>query len=204
MRRNVMFNRTRALRPEDDRVRPIHLGPRRGARIGEYASPEPNEYSDDYFGPGEGAADADANPGAGGTHARHVGGIILHRGDPTPTAWPTDSAHFGEMHSGGQSWAALQRHLSGQSGATAAQGHRGRGPKGYVRSDERLTELLCESLTRDPHLDASEVSIEVANGEVTLRGSVPDRRSKIAIEEAVADHPGVRHVYNRLSTSRPR
>lgn len=32
---------------------------------------------------------------------------------------------------------------------------RGRGPKGYVLSDDQIREDVCEILTRDPHVDAT-------------------------------------------------
>jgi osmotically-inducible protein OsmY len=78
---------------------------------------------------------------------------------------------------------------------------RGRGPKGYERSDARLLELICERLTEDPHVDASEVSVQVANKEVTLTGTVNDRWSKYHIEEIVEDCGGVREIHNQLRVS---
>jgi osmotically-inducible protein OsmY len=77
--------------------------------------------------------------------------------------------------------------------------HRGRGPKGYRPSDERLKELICERLTDDPFVDPSNVTVEVANGEVTLGGTVQVRQQKYAIEDIVADVPGVIEIHNRLS-----
>ena len=32
--------------------------------------------------------------------------------------------------------------------------HRGKGPKGYTRSDERIREHVCEVLSDDHHVDA--------------------------------------------------
>jgi osmotically-inducible protein OsmY len=80
----------------------------------------------------------------------------------------------------------------------APSGHRGRGPKGYQRSDERLREDICERLTEDPHIDASELTVEVANGEVTISGTVPDRRMKRAAEDLVEECSGVKQVHNAL------
>ncbi|WP_141734076.1 BON domain-containing protein [Oligoflexus tunisiensis] len=74
----------------------------------------------------------------------------------------------------------------------------GRGPKGYQRSDERIREEICDVLTRDPHVDASEVEIEVKNGEVTLTGSVSDRRQKRAAEDAMDGIAGIKDVHNRI------
>ena len=74
-------------------------------------------------------------------------------------------------------------------------------PKGYQRSDERIREDICESLSYSG-LNVSEVSVEVSNGEVTLSGTVKDRRDKYAIENR-ADHClGVRDVENRIRVER--
>src|SRR5262245_59062040 len=54
----------------------------------------------------------------------------------------------------------------------------GRGPQGYRRSDERITEDINEELTQDDEVDASGISVEVKNGEVVLKGTVSDRESK--------------------------
>jgi hypothetical protein len=73
----------------------------------------------------------------------------------------------------------------------------GRGPKGYRRSDDRIREDVCEALTRDGDLDASGIDVSVDDNEVTLEGTVPDRRSKRRAED-LAEQRGVRDVHNRL------
>jgi osmotically-inducible protein OsmY len=76
--------------------------------------------------------------------------------------------------------------------------YRGRGPRGYVRSPVRIYEDLCDRLTENPFIDASEIDVMVAGTEVTLAGTVPDviaMRQAQAIAEEVA---GVSHVHNRL------
>ncbi|MCC7363104.1 MAG: BON domain-containing protein [Dehalococcoidia bacterium] len=74
----------------------------------------------------------------------------------------------------------------------------GMGPKGYQRSDDRICEEVCEYLTRDGSVDASEVEVSVQGGEVYLSGSVMDRRQKRAAEEAAECVSGVRDVHNQL------
>ena len=74
----------------------------------------------------------------------------------------------------------------------------GRGPKGFSRSDERIREDVCERLTYDWSVDASDVEVNVSKGEVTLTGSVESRYSKRRAEDLVDDVPGVRHVQNSL------
>jgi len=205
MRRNVVFERNRAFRPEDDRARPVHLGPRAGAAIGEYSNPEPNEYSDDYFGP---ADDYEARGYNDDFNPPHTGnapaaGLVIHGQHPRPTATPTDSGHYGELHAGDQSWASLRRHMD-RSAEARGSSHRGKGPKGYVRSDERIKEDIYDVLTDDHEIDASDVSVEVQDGHVTLTGNVEDRRMKFLIEDAVASCSGVQDVRNQLRTLRPR
>lgn len=79
--------------------------------------------------------------------------------------------------------------------------HRGRGPKGYTRTDELLKEIICEQLTDDPFIDASDVSVDVEKSEVTIRGAVRDRRQKYAIEDLIADVSGVNEIHNHLSVT---
>ncbi len=79
--------------------------------------------------------------------------------------------------------------------------YRGRGPKGYRRADELLKEIICEQLTDDPFIDASDVSVDVEKSEVTLRGTVRDRRQKYAIEDLIADVSGVNEIHNYLSVA---
>jgi osmotically-inducible protein OsmY len=80
---------------------------------------------------------------------------------------------------------------------------RGRGPKGYRRSDERLKEIICERLTEDPFIDASDVSVDVSNGEVTVQGAVQVRAQKHAIEDLIADVSGVTEIHNRIRIASP-
>lgn len=76
--------------------------------------------------------------------------------------------------------------------------HRGRGPKSYVRSDERIREDVNDRLTDDVWLDASEIEVTVERGEVTLAGSVEGRRAKRRAEDLADTVSGVRHVQNNL------
>jgi hypothetical protein len=80
--------------------------------------------------------------------------------------------------------------------------HRGKGPKGYRPSDERLRENICERLTEDPFIDATDIDVSVANGEVTLSGTVDSRRMKFSVEELVAGLPGIAGVDNTIKVRR--
>lgn len=75
--------------------------------------------------------------------------------------------------------------------------HRGRGPKGYTRSDDRLREIICERLTDDPRIDASEIHVEVKDQIVKLTGNVASRRTKYEVEDLV-EHCGAKEIDNQL------
>ena len=78
----------------------------------------------------------------------------------------------------------------------------GRGPKGYKRSDDRIREQICDCMTDDPALDASEIVVEVINGEVTLSGSVMSREQKRLAEDVAESVSGVTDVTNQLRVTR--
>jgi len=79
-----------------------------------------------------------------------------------------------------------------------ARGARGLGPQGYKRSDERINDDIHERLTDDAWLDASNISISVSGGEVTLSGAVDSREAKHHAERLIEDLSGVAHVQNNL------
>ena len=74
----------------------------------------------------------------------------------------------------------------------------GRGPKGYQRTDDRIREEVCDRLTDDPRIDASDVEVQIKAGEVTLSGSVRTRDEKRYTEDVVERIGGVREVNNHL------
>ena len=76
--------------------------------------------------------------------------------------------------------------------------HRGRGPRGYQRPDERILEDVSDRLTDDPHVDASEIEVRVENREVTLNGTVASRFEKRHAEDIAESVSGVAHVQNNL------
>jgi osmotically-inducible protein OsmY len=78
----------------------------------------------------------------------------------------------------------------------------GRGPQGYKRSDERITEDINEALTQDSDIDATNIVVEVQNGEVTLKGTVPDRQAKRRAEDITESCSGVKQVQNQLRIKR--
>jgi hypothetical protein len=76
--------------------------------------------------------------------------------------------------------------------------HRGRGPRGYQRSDERVHEEVCDRLSAHGGVDASDIEVKVEKGEVTLTGTVSDRRTKRLAESVAESVHGVADVHNQL------
>ncbi|RRN66315.1 BON domain-containing protein [Caulobacter sp. 602-1] len=76
--------------------------------------------------------------------------------------------------------------------------HRGRGPKGYRRSDERIREDVSDRLTDDSWLDANGIEVAVSDGDVTLTGTVRSREDKRRAEALAESVSGVDNVQNNL------
>lgn len=79
--------------------------------------------------------------------------------------------------------------------------YRGKGPKGYSRSDERILEDVCDRLSDDDALDASDIEVKVQGAEVVLDGRVQTREAKRRAEDLAEDITGVRNVLNNLRVS---
>lgn len=80
--------------------------------------------------------------------------------------------------------------------------HRGRGPKGYKRSDDRIRDDLNDRLADDRFIDASDIEVMVAAGEVTLTGTVANREMRRQAEDLAERISGVTYVQNNLRVSR--
>jgi len=96
----------------------------------------------------------------------------------------------------GDEEAERRRHMDAQ------REHRGRGPKNYRRSDERIKEDVNDRLSDDNYLDASEIEVAVMNAEVTLSGTVNNRTDKRRAEDIAESVSGVSNVENRLRVQR--
>lgn len=79
---------------------------------------------------------------------------------------------------------------------------RGRGPKNYRRSDDRIREDVCEWLEMDHDVDASDIEVTVKEGTVQLTGTVSDRFAKRRAEDIADSIRGVRDVDNQLRVNR--
>lgn len=86
--------------------------------------------------------------------------------------------------------------------AGGRQDYRGRGPKGYRRSDERIQEDVSDRLADDPYLDASDIEVAVNAGEVVLTGLVDTRAARRRAEGLAERVSGVSYVQNNLRVRR--
>lgn len=118
----------------------------------------------------------------------------------------------GEYGGGSQGWSGPGAQSgsgyggSGRYGGAASNLDRKnrKGPKGYERSDDRVREEIIDQLLTNAHVNLEDVSIDVSNGEVTLSGTVEDRRSRYDIE-AIADGVwGVKDINNNLKVKNSR
>lgn len=138
------------------------------------------------------------------------------RGEPNtresvPEGWQDRGMRPGPQHGQPGGWNAPNPgqgyggdvHVPGwQEREQRRESYAGRGPRGYVRSDERIADDLADRLTRDPRIDASEIELEVKNCEVTLRGTVESRSMKYLAEDLADSILGVRDVHNSLRVAR--
>jgi hypothetical protein len=193
-----------------------------GESFGPSGYPRRGGYGFEGYGPGEGYGDQSwRGQGAGAWGPWDQGGY----GPPMPRETRGRRLDYGEGWNRGydeqrgdderggsygqtgpgydRGWSAARESWSPsgyQGGFSGYEGGRysGRGPKGYQRTDERIREEVCERLTDHGGVDACDIEVDVHAGEVTLRGTAPDRWQKRMAEDAIGDLPGVRDVHNQL------
>ncbi len=68
--------------------------------------------------------------------------------------------------------------------------------------DERIWEEVRDRLMGHPDIDATDVEIEVEEGQVSLAGRVGSREAKWLAEEVTRAVQGVQEVRNRLKVAR--
>ena len=122
----------------------------------------------------------------------------------TASLFGTGARGFGTTWSYGGSEHGYDGDVDPVKPEDAVGAHAGKGPKGYQRSDERIREDVCVRLTDHPDIDASEIEVRVDGGEVTLSGSVDERRVKRLAEDTACSVSGVRDVHNQLRITQPR
>ena len=76
--------------------------------------------------------------------------------------------------------------------------HRGKGPKGYTRSDDKIKEDINDKLYHDSYVDASDIDVTVSDGDVTLTGTVDGKHTKRRAEDIADGVTGVKNVSNNL------
>ncbi|HKQ61933.1 MAG TPA: BON domain-containing protein [Candidatus Polarisedimenticolaceae bacterium] len=100
---------------------------------------------------------------------------------------------MGGQRRGGESYA------SGLGGRRCTQGpYQGVGPRNYQRSDERIREEVSDRLMEHGELDASNLEVDVKNGEVMLKGTVSRRPMKRLAEDLAENVSGVKEIVNQL------
>jgi osmotically-inducible protein OsmY len=115
--------------------------------------------------------------------------------------WGDQSHHYGESESV-PAWMRRERGGYWRQYEANRPSFIGRGPKGYRRSDDRIREEICDRMTDDPLLDATDVEVDVRQGEVTLSGMVNSRDQKRRAEDITEMIGGVRDVTNQLRVTR--
>ena len=134
----------------------------------------------------------------GDTHSEWAAPRGSERRDPiTGRQWPGTSPD-GEHRPKGWRLPPAERRLAGPLPEPPSGRFTGYGPKNYVRADTRIHEDVCERITADPFVDATDIDVRVTSGEVSLEGVVRTRDQKRRAEDAAASVPGVRDVHNRL------
>jgi hypothetical protein len=133
----------------------------------------------------------------------------FNSGDETGDRWRTDVRDQNRQFDIDRGWytpgtsgygndTGARNYQGGRAQGRDYQSQFGRGPKGYTRSDERIREDICDRLSDDDEVDARDITVTVKGAEVTLEGSVPDRRSKHRAEDIAESISGVKDVTNHL------
>jgi osmotically-inducible protein OsmY len=198
---------------------PSVYGIRTGGRGG-YTPPR--DYATDY---GRGGSSGSSSQGYGGSQSQ---GQTYGQGygQRYDQAYGQGYAQaYGRSSTGAQSYGGTQDRGWGELGERSYGGNRddrgeglghrvmegiksvfrGKGPKGYKRSDERVREDVLDRLNHlsmHAEVDASEVEASVQDGDVTLTGFVTERRWKHMMEDAAEGVMGVRDVHNQIRVRR--
>ncbi|MDQ3281265.1 MAG: BON domain-containing protein [Acidobacteriota bacterium] len=144
----------------------------------------PNRYDRDYDerSRGEFSGGPLDRGGLGGYYAR----------DPHRGGFGDDYARDGGWSGGGDA----QQYA--REAYAPRPSYRGRGPKNWRPSDERIRDTVNELLTDHDGIDATDVEVTVENGEVTLNGMVGSRWEKRLADDIAHSVRGVNDVHNRL------
>jgi osmotically-inducible protein OsmY len=97
---------------------------------------------------------------------------------------------------------AEQRRRRDEAHMAQRASYKGKGPRGYKRSDERIQEDVSDRLTDYEYLDASDITVTVVSGVVTLGGNVSSQWARRAAEDVAETVSGVQDIQNNLRVGR--
>lgn len=183
-------------------------GAGRGTGGGQRSDPYGREGMDDHRmqgmqGGGSGRHHQEPSAGAYGGESSGSGGYT-QRGQRGVGGFgqPQDSFNRHAQEQFGDAGDMQGGSMMGAASQGTRQGHRGKGPKQYTRSDSRVLEDVNERLTEDDDVDASEIEVTCESGVITLQGSVPERWMKHRAEDIAESCSGVKDVENRIRVLR--
>jgi osmotically-inducible protein OsmY len=178
-----------------------NYGSRPNTRYGQGGNYEQADF-EHGVGYGQGTGGRWANVPQAGMQGGMQGGMRRQGGMQGNYGQGGMQGNYGQGGMQGNYGQGMQSGYGQQSGGYGQQpgvgSHRGKGPVGYTRSDDRIRENVCEALHDDDHIDATHIEVVVKNGEVILTGNVEDRRQKRLAEDLVEQMPGVKDVQNQL------
>lgn len=168
-----------------------------GEGYGGYASGQ----SQGAYGGGRGESGYGGSwSGGQGTQYRGVSdGGGRYGGQGSSGGYGSEGGGSGSSSRGSQGWSGAQGGGMGSSGGRSS--HRGKGPKGYQRTDSRIEEEINERLAEDDDVDAEGIEVKVKDGEVTLSGTCESREARRRAEDIAESILGVKHVSCNLRTS---
>ncbi len=158
--------------------------------------------------PGQREVDQDVNLRA----TRDLGqGSHVHREDPNAVDGHADTSYLGygayatldgsrvdTSEFADPDWAGAKLEPERPATPAAPRDHTGRGPRNFRRTDGRLHDEICELLTSDDQIDASEVEVSVVDGDVLITGTVETLDLKHLAEDIAFRVSGVLDVTNQL------
>lgn len=174
----------------------------------DYNRDDERDYGRDYGGSARGmgytGGPNQSGSGYGGGYSGSYGSSYGDRssggGNYSGSNYGTSSGNrgYGASSYGSSDTQYGSRYGRDQDSAFMRSSHAGKGPKGYKRSDDRIKEDVCDRLSMDDDVDASDITVTVRNGEVTLDGSVETRRMKHRAEDIAEDVSGVTDIHNNV------